>query len=145
MTWSAVTPTSSSCCSRSRADTPAVIHRFRHLPLLLRLGLFALMVLPVLVRPIYSTWCETHQLGHELAALSHHQFRPDSSVERQLDAEHASGAHGMLHSDDGGVYAGVAAVIATPAVQYVSVLNPPVIALPAPVQRLDRLLRPPIA
>lgn len=118
---------------------------YKRLPLLLRLGLLALVALPVLIRPMYSSWCETHQLGHELAALSHQKFRADSGVERELDIEHASGAHGMLHSDDGGVYAGVAAVVAAPAVQFDSVLNPPRIALPAPVQRLDRLLRPPIA
>jgi hypothetical protein len=122
-----------------------VANRYKRLPILVRIGLLVLAALPVLIRPMYSTWCETHQLGHALAALSHHKFRADSSVEKQLDIEHARGEHGLLHSDDGGVYAGVAAVVAAPAVQFESVLNPSVIALPAPVQRLDRLLRPPIA
>jgi len=107
--------------------------------------LVGVLLLSVLVRPAYSTWCETHQLGHELAALAHEKFRPDSPLERQLDAEHARGAHGLLHSDDGGVYADTAAVVAVPAVQFDSVLNPPSIRLPAPVQRIARLLRPPIA
>ena len=111
---------------------------------MLRLGIVTLLLLSVLVRPAYSTWCETHQLGHQLAALGHEKFRPDSSIERQLDAEHARGAHGLLHSDDGGVYADTAAVVSVPVVQIDSVLNPVAVRLPAPVQRIARLLRPPI-
>ncbi|HTQ36293.1 MAG TPA: hypothetical protein VMH77_04590 [Steroidobacteraceae bacterium] len=117
----------------------------QRLPFALRVTLLAMTMFSVLGRPMYSTWCETHQLGHELAALAHEKFRPDSPLERQLDAEHARGAHGLLHSDDGGVYAGTAAVVAAPAVHVESVLNPLAIVLPAPVQRIGRLLRPPIA
>jgi hypothetical protein len=72
-------------------------------------------------------------------------FRPDSNIERELDAEHARGEHGLLHTDDGGVYAGTAAVVTVPTVQFVSVLNPPALVLPDPVQRIGRLFRPPIA
>ncbi len=107
--------------------------------------MLGLAMLCVLARPIYSTWCETHQLGHELAQLSHENFRPDSGMERELDAEHARGEHGQLHTDDGGVYAGTTAVVTVPVVQFVSVLNPPALVLPDPVQRIGRLFRPPIA
>jgi hypothetical protein len=122
-----------------------VIHSLKRLPLALRLALLGLAMFSVVARPMYSIWCETHQLGHELARLSHETFRPDSSIERELDAEHARGAHGQLHSDDGGVYAGTAPVEVMPVVQYLSVLNPPAIVLPDPVQRISRLFRPPIA
>jgi hypothetical protein len=123
-----------------------VIAPFRPLPPPLRLTVLALVLLGVLVKPIYSTWCETHQLGHTVAALGHEKFRPDSAVERQLDAEHARGAHGLLHaSDDGGAYVGIAAIDPVPAVIFDSVLNPPSIALPVPVQRIARPFRPPIA
>lgn len=114
-------------------------------PFAVRLTLLGLAMFSVLVRPMYSTWCETHHLAHTLAELSHEQFRPDSSLERELDVEHARGEHGPLHSDDGGVYAGTAAVVTVPVVQFVSVMNPQEIALPDPVRRVSRLFRPPIA
>jgi hypothetical protein len=123
-----------------------VIRPIKRLPLLLRTSVLGLVLLGVLAKPIYSTWCETHQLGHSLAALGHEKFRADSRVERQLDAEHARGAHGLLHaSDDGGAYVGIAAIDPVPAVTFDSVLNPPSIALPVPVQRITRPFRPPIA
>jgi hypothetical protein len=111
----------------------------------LRTVLLGLALLAVLVRPVYSTWCENHQLGHQLATLSHEQFRADSSVERQLDAEHARGAHGALHSDDGGTYAGVAFIASVPTPQFVSMPVPVFMALPSPGQRITRPFRPPIA
>jgi hypothetical protein len=119
---------------------------FLRLPVALRIAVLAFVLLGVLVKPIYSTWCETHQLGHTVAALAHVKFRPDSAVEHQLDVEHARGAHGLLHaSDDGGAYVATATFDAVPAVIFDSVLNPPSIALPAPVQRITRPFRPPIA
>ncbi len=123
----------------------AVIRPTRRLRFLLRFCVVGLLLFSVLIRPVYSTWCETHQLGHELAALAHEQFRPDSAAERQLDAEHARGGHGLLHSDDGGVYAVVATVVSVPVVHFDSVLNAPVLELPDPVQRLTEPFRPPIA
>jgi hypothetical protein len=118
----------------------------RHPPLLLRIVVLTLVLLGVLIKPIMSTWCETHQLGHDAAALGHYKFRADSPIEHQLDVEHARGAHGLLHaSDDGGAYIGVAIFDALPDVVFHSVLNPPVITLPAPVQRISRPFRPPIA
>jgi hypothetical protein len=116
-----------------------------HVPVALRLAVLGLAMFSALARPMYSTWCETHQLGHELSALGHEPFRPDSTMERELDAEHARGAHGSLHSDDGGVYADTAAVVTVPVVQIFSVMNPQEIVLPDPVQRIGRLFRPPIA
>jgi hypothetical protein len=113
--------------------------------LALRIALLGLALLAVLVRPVYSTWCENHQLGHEFASLAHEQFRADSSVERQLDAEHARGAHGALHSDDGGTYAGVAFIAPVPMPQFVSMPAPVFVALPSPEQRVTRPFRPPIA
>jgi hypothetical protein len=35
--------------------------------------------------------------------------------------------------------------VTVPTVQFVSVLNPPALVLPEPVQRIGRLFRPPIA
>ena len=122
-----------------------VINPIQKLPFVLRVTLLALTLLSVLGRPLYSTLCETHQLGHQLAALGHEKFRPDSPLERQLDAEHARGGHALLHSDDGGVYADTAAVVVLPAVYVESVLNPLVFVPPDPVQRLGRLFRPPIS
>ncbi len=116
------------------------------LPFALRLAVLAVVLLGVLVKPIYSTWCETHQLGHAVARISHVKFRPDSPIEHQLDVEHARGGHGLLHAtDDGGVYVGIETHAAVPAVIFYSVLNPPTVVLPAPVQRISRLFRPPIA
>lgn len=124
-----------------------VIARIHRLPVLLRASLLALSLLAVLARPMYSTWCETHQLVHTMAALSHHSFHEDSSAERQLDADHARGAHGALHGGDhgGGAYADIATVVTVPVVRFDAVLNPPAVGLPAHVQRPARLLRPPIA
>ena len=116
------------------------------LPLPLRFAVLALVLLGVLVKPVYSTWCETHQLGHAVARLSHVKFRPDSPIEHQLDVEHARGGHGSLHAtDDGGAYVGVEIFAAVPTVIFDSVLNPPTVVLPAPVQRISRPFRPPIA
>ena len=123
-----------------------MIAPIQRLPILLRITLLGLLMLSVLSKPMYSTWCETHQLSHELAALSHHSFHQDSSAERQLDADHARGAHGSLHSgDQSGAYADIAAVVTVPVVHFDSVLNPLTIALPAPVQRVAKPFRPPIA
>ena len=122
-----------------------MINPIQRLPLLLRITLLGLSMLAVLGRPIYSTWCEAHQLGHELAALNHEDFRQDSSVEKQLDADHARGDHGLLHAHDGGVYADIAVVVTVPPVYLESVLNPIAVELPSPVQRLARPFRPPIA
>jgi hypothetical protein len=122
-----------------------VINPIQRLPRLLRISLLGLSMLAVLGRPVYSTWCEYHQLGHELAALEHESFRQDSGMERQLDSEHARGDHGQLHAHDGGVYADIATVVTVPPVYLQSVLNPPVVELPTPVQRVARPFRPPIA
>ena len=123
-----------------------MIAPFKRLPFPLRFTMLVLVLLGVLLKPIYSTWCETHQLGHELAALGHTQFRPDSAIEKQLDLEHARGGHAALHaSDDGGGYVGATTVDVVPVVIFDSVLNPPAIVLPAPVQRIARPFRPPIA
>ena len=123
-----------------------MIRHVKRLPLVLRISVLGFVLLGVLAKPLYSTWCETHQLGHQLATLGHQQFRPDSRLEQQLDAEHARGAHGSLHaSDDGGGYVGATTVDAVPVVVFDSVLNPPTVMLPAPVQRIARPFRPPIA
>jgi hypothetical protein len=121
-----------------------VINPIQRLPRLLRIALLGLSMLVVLGRPIYSTWCETHQLGHELSALKHDGFRQDSSLEKQLDSDHARGDHGLVHGHDGGVYADIATVVTVPPVYVESVLNPIALELPSPVQRLAKPFRPPI-
>jgi len=127
-----------------RPYSSPVKHPLRRLPFALRLTMLGLAMFSVLARPMYSTWCETHQVGHELAALSHQQFRPDSSMERELDAEHARGDHGELHSDDGGVYADIAFIVELPVIHFDTVLNPLSVKLPVPVQRIAEPFRPPI-
>ena len=119
---------------------------FQRLPVLLRASLVALMMLAVVGKPMASSICEIHQLGHTLAALSHVNFHSDSAAERQMDSEHASGAHGLLHGgDQGSTYADIAAVVTLPVVHFES----DQIALPAesriPPQQITRLFRPPIA
>ncbi|MEJ0098880.1 MAG: hypothetical protein WDO12_03730 [Pseudomonadota bacterium] len=122
-----------------------MINPVKRLPLFLRVALLGVLALSVLARPMYSNWCETHQLGHALAALGHEKFRPDSRAELQLDAEHARGGHGALHSDDGGAYAGLPAMTVVPVVYFESMLNPLAVELPVLVQRPDKPFRPPIA
>lgn len=114
------------------------------LPVALRLTMLGLALFMVLARPIHSIWCETHQAGHQLAELGHHEFREESRLEHLLDAQHEHGEHGQLHSDDGSVYADTASVVVLPIVQLVSVLNPQQVVLPDPVQRASVLFRPPI-
>ena len=119
--------------------------RFQRLPTLLRASLLGLMMLAVVGKPMSSSMCEIHQLGHTLAALSHSQFHDESSAERQMDSDHAKGAHGLLHGgDQGGTYADIAAVVTVPVVRLESdpVLIPA--ELPVPLQHIARPFRPPI-
>jgi hypothetical protein len=119
---------------------------FKRLPFLLRAGLLGILMLSVVGKPISSTWCETHQLVHGISALSQDHFHADSAAERQLDAEHASGAHGLLHGgDQGSTYADIAAVITVPDVRFESMWVAPPMALPAPTRHVAKLFRPPIA
>jgi hypothetical protein len=132
--------------SLSEPYSNRVTRPLHRLPILLRITLLGLLMLSVLSRPLYSTWCETHQLSHELTALSHQNLHQDSRAERQLDADHARGAHGSLHGgDQGSTYADIVAVVTVPAVHFDSVLNPLTTQLPVPVQRVAALFRPPIA
>ena len=118
----------------------------KHLPLLLRAGLLGLLLLSVVSKPISSTWCETHQLVHTISSLSHNDFHRDSAAERQLDADHAKGAHGSLHAgDQGSTYADIAAVVKVPEVRFESMWIASPVELPAPSQHIARLFRPPIA
>jgi hypothetical protein len=114
------------------------------LPVSLRLTMLGLALFAVLGRPIHSIWCETHQVGHQLAELGHHEFREESRLEHLLDAQHEHGGHGQLHSDDGGFLADTATVVMLPVVQFVAVLNPLEVVLPDPVQRASVPFRPPI-
>jgi hypothetical protein len=124
----------------------AVATSFKHLPLLLRAGLLGLLFVSVMSKPIASTWCETHQLVHTISALSQQHFHDDSAAERQLDAEHTSGAHGLLHGgDQGSTYADIAAVVTMPVVRFESMRMPLLMELPLPPQPVARLFRPPIA
>jgi hypothetical protein len=111
-----------------------------------RAGLLGLLMLAVVSKPMVATLCDTHLLGHALATLSHSHFHEDSRAERQMDADHASGAHGVLHAgDQGGTYADIAAVVTVPVVRFESVLIPLPTVLPVPMQHVVRPFRPPIA
>jgi hypothetical protein len=102
-------------------------------------------MLAVVSKPMASTLCETHLLGHALAASSPAQVHEDSRAERQMDTDHASGAHVMLHAgDQGGTYADIAAVVTVPVVRFESVLVPLPAVLPVPMQPVTRPFRPPI-
>ena len=119
---------------------------FKRLPYLLRAGLLGMLLLSVVGKPISSTWCETHQLVHAISALSLDHFHSDSDAERQLDADHARGAHGSLHAgDQGSTYADIAAVVTVPEARFESMWVAPPAELPVPSQHVTRLLRPPIA
>jgi hypothetical protein len=123
-----------------------VFASFQRLPVFLRASLLGLLMFAVVGKPMASSLCEIHQLGHVSAVLSHVQFHIDSVAERQMDSEHASGAHGLLHGgDEGSTYADIAAVVTLPVVHFES--DP--ISLPAesplPPQQVSRLFRPPIA
>jgi hypothetical protein len=132
--------------SLANSYSSGVFSSFKRLPILLRASLLGLLVLAVVGKPMASSMCEIHQLGHTLAALSHVSFHSDSAAERQMDTEHAKGAHGLLHGgDQGSTYADIAAVVTLPVVHFES----DQIALPAespmPPQQITRLFRPPIA
>jgi hypothetical protein len=132
--------------SGARSYSPQVPASFKRLPILLRASLLGLLILAVVGKPMASSMCEIHQLGHTFAALSHTQFHDESNAERQMDSEHASGAHGLLHgSDNSGTYADIAPVVTLPVIRFES--EP--ISLPTertvPSQQIVRPFRPPIA
>lgn len=123
-----------------------MIASIQPLPTLLRASLLGLLALAVVSKPITSWMCETHQLGHTLALLSHSHFHDDSVSERQLDSEHASGAHGLLHGGEhGGTYADIAAVVTLPIVRFESEPISLPTELQVPLQHVARPFRPPIA
>ena len=123
-----------------------VMTAFLRLPTLLRATLVGLMVLAVACKPLSSVICETHQLAHVLAAASHVPFHAESTAERQLDADHASGAHGLLHAgDQGGTDAGIPAALTVQVVRFEAALISLPTELPAPQQHVARPFRPPIA
>jgi hypothetical protein len=123
-----------------------VIAPIQRLPIFLRASLLGLLMLAVVCKPLSSLVCETHQLGHLLAAAGHASFHDDSIAELQLDADHARGDHGLVHArDQGGAYADIAAVVTLPVVHFESVPVALPTELPVPAQRVTRLFRPPIA
>jgi hypothetical protein len=119
--------------------------RLAVLPRFVSAALLGLLMLAVVSKPMASTLCETHRLGHTLATLSHANFREDSTAERMLDADHASGAHSLLHGgDQGATYADIAAVVTLPRVHFESIATPLPAVLPVPTQPVARPFRPPI-
>jgi hypothetical protein len=123
-----------------------VLHSFQRLPAILRASLLGLLMLAIAFKPMSSLVCETHQLGHLLAAASHESFHEDSAAELQLDADHANGGHGLLHAGDhGGTDAGIPAVVTVQVVRLESALICLPTALPVPVQHVTNPFRPPIA
>jgi hypothetical protein len=132
-----------------RIDTRILTEYMRcsiqRLPILLRASLLGLLMLAVVGKPMTSSMCVTHQLGHTLSASGHGHFHHDSGAERQMDSDHANGAHDLLHGGDHGTYADIAAVITLPVVRFESdvILLPT--ELPAPLKHVARPFRPPIA
>ena len=113
---------------------------------LIRASLLGVLMLAVLAKPFAASLCDTHQLGHTLAAFSHGQFHVDSAAERQMDSDHARGAHSLLHAgDEGSTYADIAAVLTLPVVRFESVLISLPTASPVPTRHVGRPFRPPIA
>jgi hypothetical protein len=123
-----------------------MVPSIQRLPVILRASLLGLLMLAVVGRPLSSLVCETHQLGHLSAASSQASSHVDSLAELQLDADHANGAHGLLHgSDKGGTYADIAAVVTLPIVRFESVPVSMPTELPVTVQPATRPFRPPMA
>jgi hypothetical protein len=121
----------------------APIHR---LPILVRLSLLGLLMLAVAFKPMSSLVCDTHQLSHMLAATGLVSLHQDSAAQMQLDADHAKGAHGLLHDgDESSAYVGFSAEVTVPVVRFEPVAISLPTELPVPVQHVTKPFRPPIA
>ncbi|WP_336683723.1 hypothetical protein [Stenotrophomonas maltophilia] len=71
----------------------------RHLRYI-RLGLFVLMLLSVVVRPVVIQLGELHAFEHDVAAAADHGHSDGAATGDNVDPKHASGVHGILHKAD---------------------------------------------
>jgi hypothetical protein len=123
-----------------------VIAPHPRLSTLVRASLLGLLMLAVAFKPMSSLVCDMHQLTHVLAATGLVSLHQDSPAERQLDADHAKGAHGLLHSgDESGAYVGFSAEVTVPALRLDAVAVSLPTELPVPMQHVTKPFRPPIA
>ena len=118
----------------------------QRLPACLRASLLGLLMLAIACKPLASLVCETHQLGHLLAAAIHVPYHHEGTAELQMDADHASGAHGLLHAGDhSGTDAGVPAQVTVKVFRFEAARLSLPMALPSPQWRIAKPFRPPIA
>lgn len=66
----------------------------------IRLGLFVLMLLSVVVRPVVIQLGELHAFEHDVAAAADHGHSHGAATGDNVDPKHASGVHGILHQAD---------------------------------------------
>jgi hypothetical protein len=124
-------------------DMTVSVQRLRRL---LSAALLGALMLATIAKPLAASVCETHQLGHTFASAGGAPRHVDSAAERQMDADHARGAHGLLHAgDEGSTYADIAAVLTVPAVRFESVPIALPTAMAVPTRHVGRPFRPPIA
>lgn len=110
---------------------------------LFRAALLGLVMLGVLIKPMFSSYCEMHALGHALATSGQ---TPGQSDDHQIDQDHASGAHVLLHaSDNDSAYADIVTVFVLPAVRFDTALIPQPDVSAVPSQPVVSPFRPPIA
>ncbi|HHM4425093.1 TPA: hypothetical protein ACRMI2_006583, partial [Pseudomonas aeruginosa] len=68
--------------------------------LALRISFFALMLLSVVARPMVIQLSELHGLEHDIAAAVDHGHSHAGGAGDNLDPDHATGAHAVLHQAD---------------------------------------------
>lgn len=72
---------------------------------LLRATLLALLVIGLLVRPVLNQLSDLHAVEHAMQdyadAQAHGHAHPDLDFDHAPDADHAHGAHVLMHSGDG--------------------------------------------
>jgi hypothetical protein len=124
-----------------------MIHSTPSLCSLLRIGLLALLMLGVGLKPMLAPMCEIHALGHALHLYGdNHDGSGFDGVLRQLDQHKVRGAHGLLHEGDAaGVYVDNAATIPFVAIDYGPILMPVATPPQVPFAHIDAPFRPPIA
>lgn len=126
--------------------------RFPPLFTLLRAFLLAALAMGMVIKPVLSSLCEIHGLGHLLETHGHQHLLDGSDVvpvevvQHKVDKDHAGGAHALLHGDDSSsVYADMVATIVLPVVAYEPLMILLPMAAPVPLQHVTGPFRPPIA
>lgn len=67
---------------------------------LLRVGLFALLAIVSLVRPMLNLMGDLHSTDHAIVEAAEHGHHHPGEPDSDSDPEHAKGPHALLHSVD---------------------------------------------